>query len=212
MVTITRKIKSRRGMPALRMQLTSRLVRRARPSEPADGWFTLQTEPGDTTHPESVAIASLRSEAVDQEPEHASGSLAVRSGRNERYRGQHRMLHALKSGRPWLLAAIAVIGALGATAILVVSSQGTGDRTVIVAQRARIAQLAGQRDQAVITARQAQSGQAAWRVQAARWRSRALARTSGSGRRRSTPGRRRARRAGRRKMRGSTTTRTLARG
>jgi hypothetical protein len=201
MVTITRKIKRRRAIPAVRTQLTSLLGRRTRPSEPAEGWFTLQTEPGDATHGETVTVAVLAGGAGDRAPQHASG---VGSQNNGPHGRTYTIFHAITLRQRWLIAAIAVIGAMAVAAVVAVSSQGTDDRALIVAQRARITELAAQRNQALVSAREAQSGQGAWRAQAMQWRSRALARTSGSGKRRSINGRRRARRAGRRKVRGST--------
>ena len=49
-------------MRALPRRLASLLNRRAYANEPADGWFTLQTEPGDGEH--TVAVANLRDLAV----------------------------------------------------------------------------------------------------------------------------------------------------
>ena len=51
-------------MRALRTRLTSVLNRRAYASEPADGWFTLQTEPGDGE--DTVAVAKLRDVTVSR--------------------------------------------------------------------------------------------------------------------------------------------------
>jgi hypothetical protein len=51
-------------MRAVRTRLTSLLNRRASATEPADGWFTLQTEPGEGEH--TVAVAKLRDEAISR--------------------------------------------------------------------------------------------------------------------------------------------------
>jgi hypothetical protein len=178
MVTTTRRIRSGCAIRALRRRLTSLLSRRACASEPADGWFTLQSEPGDLVVSEPVTIAGLRSGATNQSLERASASSAVRSQSTERDQRDHTTVHAITSGHRWVFAAVAVIGVMALTAILAASSQGTNDQSLIVAQRTQLAQLAAQRDQALVTARQAQSGQAAWRAQAFRWRTRALARST----------------------------------
>ena len=198
-------------MPAVRARLISILARRTRTSEPADGWFTLQTEAGEGVVSEAVTIAALRGEAVHRGAEHGAGSSAGRSQSVRGHGGKQTIFFAIMPGRRWLSAVSAVIGALAATAILSVSSHSTNDRTLIAAQRAEIAQLSAQRDRALVSARQAQSGQAAWRAQAMRWKSRALARTPASGRRRSTRGRRQTRRSTRATVRRSTRP-TLPRG
>jgi hypothetical protein len=178
MVTITRKIRYRRGMPALRMQLTSPLSRRRRTSEPADGWFTLQAEPGERAAGEPVTITGTRTAPVNQSRE-GRGSSAVASRRNESRAPGQATFRVIKPGQRWLLGATtAVIGALAVAAIVNVSAAGTADRSLIVAQRTQLAQLAAQRNQALVTAREAQRGQAAWRAQAFRWRTRALARSA----------------------------------
>ena len=51
-------------MRALRARLTSLLNRWAYASEPADGWFTLQAEPGEGEH--TVAVANLRDVTVSR--------------------------------------------------------------------------------------------------------------------------------------------------
>jgi hypothetical protein len=75
-----------------------------------------------------------------------------------------------------VLAAVAVTGALAAAVTGASSaSHSAGDNAIILAQRAKIAQLSDQRDHALAAAQQAESGQAAGRAQAIRWRSRGLA-------------------------------------
>jgi len=51
-------------MRALRTRLTSLLNRRAYATEPEDGWFTLQPEPGDGEH--TVGVANLRDVTVSR--------------------------------------------------------------------------------------------------------------------------------------------------
>jgi hypothetical protein len=97
-----------------------------------------------------------------------------------------------------LLTAIAVTAALAAGATLPApGSHNSGHTALIAAQRAKIAQLAAQRDQALAATEQALSSQAAWHAQAIRWRSRALGnrrrprRRSARGRQPPRPARRR---------------------
>jgi hypothetical protein len=85
------------------------------------------------------------------------------------------MFSAVLVRRRWPLAAIAVTGALAATAGGALDSHNPEHSALIAAQRAKIAQLAIQRDEALAAAQQAQSRQAASRAQAIRWRTRALA-------------------------------------
>jgi len=68
-------------MRALRTRLTSLLNRRGYASEPADGWFTLQPEPGHREVSESVTITALRDEAVDQKP--GAGARVIRRSQGD---------------------------------------------------------------------------------------------------------------------------------
>jgi hypothetical protein len=163
MLTTTRTIRSGRVIPAVRAQLTSLFARGARTSEPADGWFTLQPEPGHREASEPVTITELRGEAVDQSPERARASSAVRIQGTERDKRDHTIVHAITPVRRWLFAAIALMGATGRRSDRRRQLPGHERST---ADRRPATQLAAQRDQALVTARQAQSGEAAWRTQA----------------------------------------------
>lgn len=103
------------------------------------------------------------------------------------------MLPAAVVRNRWPLTAIAVTSALAATATGALDSHNAEHTALIAAQRAKIAQLAIQRDEALAAAQQAQSSQAASRAQAIRWRTRALAKRRRQ-RRRSTRGARAAKR------------------
>jgi hypothetical protein len=175
MVTVTRKIRQPQLTSTMRA-LKSWLHLRRCPNEPAEGWFTLQSEPGESLAPEPAAPAKLRNEESGREQKHARALSAIRSWRTARHGRIRRGLSVLVATKGRLLAAIAVTGALtaGATAAAL-GSHNIGHSALIAAQRAEIAQLAAQRDQALAAAQRGQTSQVAWRAQAIRWRSRALA-------------------------------------
>jgi hypothetical protein len=195
MVTVTRKIRQQRLVSIIRT-LTSWCHLRRGPAEPADGWFTLQSEPGEGSDREPAAPAKLRDPRAHRGND--TGALpTVRSPRSVRHGHAWRCVSIVAKNRR-MVAAIAVTGALAVGATLAaLDSHNTGGSALLVAQRAKVAQLAAQREQALAAAQHAQTSQAAWRARAIRWRSRALrdrrrpGRRSARGRQRSRPRRRR---------------------
>jgi hypothetical protein len=182
MLTVTLKIRHKQLIAGPGTQLLSRLGLGRRLEEPEDGWFTLQGESSEDAASGPAAPTRLRDQGADRVETPARAVWTIRRAR----RGLS------------VLGAVAVTGALAAAVTGASSaSHSAGDNAIILAQRAKIAQLSDQRNHALAAAQQAQSGQAAWRAQAIRWRSRAIAnrrrlrRRPARGRQRPRPRRRR---------------------